>query len=93
MADEFAKGFGIFTSAGLVWMVLASWYRTPAFESTQQLIAPLTTEMGAANLLNSIGILLMDVFFWFTIIGTLTFWGAIPALRQFREALSENEAE
>ena len=40
MADEFMKGLGIFTGAGLAWLVLASWYRTPSFGSTEQLVAP-----------------------------------------------------
>ena len=40
MADEFIKGLSIFTGAGLAWMVLAGWYRTPSFESEQQLVAP-----------------------------------------------------
>ena len=44
MADEFIKGLGIFTGAGLIWMVLAGWYRTPSFESTPQLVAPLTVD-------------------------------------------------
>jgi len=40
MADEFMKGFGILTGAGLVWMVLAGWYQTPSFFMTNQLIRP-----------------------------------------------------
>ena len=28
MADEFAKGLGILTIAGLGWMVLSGWYTT-----------------------------------------------------------------
>ena len=39
MADEFMKGFGIFASAGLAWMILSGWFTTPGFETTQ-LIAP-----------------------------------------------------
>jgi len=35
MADEFAKGFGILVVAGLGWMTLAGWYRTPSFEGQQ----------------------------------------------------------
>ncbi|ERH06655.1 MAG: hypothetical protein J07HN4v3_02278 [Halonotius sp. J07HN4] len=31
MADEFMKGFGILTGAGLLWMTLAGWYQTPSF--------------------------------------------------------------
>ena len=33
MADEFIKGLALFCGAGLAWMVLAGWYRTPSFES------------------------------------------------------------
>lgn len=85
MADEFAKGMGIFMGAGLAWLVLAGWYRTPSFESTKQLVAPLTKDPATADLLNSIAIVLTDVFFWFTVLGTLTFWVLIPAVRQLRQ--------
>ena len=39
MADEFMKGFGILSIAGLAWMILSGWFNTPGFETTQ-LIAP-----------------------------------------------------
>ncbi|MFB6252289.1 MAG: hypothetical protein ABEI27_11515 [Halobellus sp.] len=88
MADEFVKGLGIFTGGGLAWMVLAGWYRTPSFESSQQLVAP--TSIGdSATMFDSLGILLMDALFWFTVIGALTFWVGIPVIRQAREALEE----
>jgi hypothetical protein len=86
MADEFIKGLGIFTGAGLAWVVLAGWYRTPSFSSTRQLIAPVTVAPGSADLLNTLAITLMDVFFWFALLGPLTFWILIPAVRQAREA-------
>ncbi|MEF8820362.1 MAG: hypothetical protein V5A31_12025 [Haloferacaceae archaeon] len=92
MADEFVKGLGILTGAGLLWMVLAGWYRTPSFESTQQLVAPLTVDTGSATLLNVVAITLMDVFFWLAILGPLTFWVLIPAGRQARKALEENRS-
>ncbi|MFA1610502.1 DUF7314 family protein [Halobellus rubicundus] len=88
MADEFVKGLGIFTSAGLAWMVLAGWYRTPSFESSQQLVAPLSLG-DSATMFDTLGVLLMDVFFWFAIIGALTFWVGIPAVRQAREAIED----
>lgn len=89
MADEFIKGLGILTGAGLLWMVLAGWYRTPSFESTKQLVAPLTVDTGSATLLNLIAITLMDVFFWLAILGPLTFWVLVPAGRQARKAIDE----
>lgn len=93
MADEFIKGLGIFTGAGLLWMVLAGWYRTPSFESTQQLVAPLTVDTGSATLLNVVAITMMDVFFWLTILGPLTFWVLIPAGRQARKTLDESRSD
>jgi len=88
MADEFIKGLGIFTGAGLAWMVLAGWYRTSSFESSQQLVEPVSLS-DSATMFDTLGVMLMDVFFWFAIIGALTFWVGIPALRQAREALEE----
>lgn len=83
MADEFMKGFGILTSAGLAWMVLAGWYQTHSFESTRQLIeAP----SEPANVFDAIGIFLTDVMLWTALLGALTFWILIPASRQAREA-------
>lgn len=92
MADEFVKGLGIFTGAALIWMVLAGWYRTPSFESTKQLVAPLTVDTGSATLLNVVAITLMDVFFWLAILGPLTFWVLLPAGRQARKAIEEQRS-
>ncbi|SDX54885.1 DUF7314 family protein [Halobellus clavatus] len=88
MADEFVKGLGIFTGGGLAWMVLAGWYRTPSFESSQQLVAPISIG-DSATMFDSLGVLLMDALFWFTVIGALTFWVGIPLIRQAREAIEE----
>ncbi|QCC48261.1 DUF7314 family protein [Halobellus limi] len=88
MADEFVKGLGIFTGAGLAWMVLAGWYRTPSFESQEQLVSPVSLS-DSATMFDTLGVLLMDMFFWFAIIGALTFWVGIPVIRQAREALEE----
>ncbi|SFR41096.1 hypothetical protein SAMN04487947_1094 [Halogeometricum rufum] len=89
MADEFIKGLGIFTAAGLGWMVLAGWYRTSSFETSRQLIEPVTS---GGTLFDSIGVLLMDGLFWFALLGALTFWVLIPVFRQTREALRERRA-
>jgi hypothetical protein len=88
MADEFIKGLGIFTGAGLAWMVLAGWYRTPSFESQQQLVAPVELSE-SATMFDSLGVLLMDMFFWFAVLGALTFWVLIPIVRQTSEAIEE----
>ena len=88
MADEFIKGLGIFTGAGLAWMVLAGWYRTPSFESQQQLVAPVELS-DSATMFDSLGVLLMDAFFWFAVLGALTFWVLIPVVRQASEVIEE----
>ena len=86
MADEFMKGLGIFTGASLAWMVLAGWYRTTSFESSRQLIA---APAEPANVFDEVGIFLNDVFFWMAILGPLTFWVLVPALRRAQEAFAE----
>ena len=75
MADEFAKGLGVFVTAGLAWLTLAGWYNTPGFEDTQ-LIAPDPTS--GLTVYDQFGLVLKDVFFWFAILGALTFWVLIP---------------
>jgi hypothetical protein len=91
MADEFIKGLAIFTGGGLAWMVLASWYRTSSFESTQQLVEPVT--VAGTDIYNSLGVALMDVAFWFTLVGALTFWVLIPAGREARKAFENRRTE
>jgi hypothetical protein len=83
MADEFIKGLGIFTGAGLAWMVLASWYQTESFGSTRQLIA---APPEPANLFDALAIGMIDVLLWFALLGALTFWVLIPAGREARKA-------
>jgi len=78
MADEFAKGFGIFTTAGLIWMVLAGWYNTPSFEGTQ-LLGP---DPSNPDMYTSLALVLKDGLFWFAILGALTFWVVIPIGRE-----------
>ena len=82
MADEFAKGLGIFTGAGLVWMVLAGWYNTPSFEGPQ-LTGPNPSDPGTYE---AIAIALKDGMFWFAVLGALTFWVIIPAARELYAA-------
>ncbi|WP_224447432.1 DUF7314 family protein [Haloprofundus salilacus] len=91
MADEFIKGLTIATAAGLGWMVLAGWYRTSSFESAAQLVEPVTVD--GPDLLNGLAIALMDVLFWFAILGTLTFWVLIPVGRELRTAYSERRSQ
>lgn len=83
MADEFAKGLGILTTAGLGWMVLAGWYNTPGFEDAQ-LLAPNPENLDAYG---QAAMMLKDGLFWFAVLGALTFWVVIPVLRQGRQAL------
>ena len=80
MADEFAKGLGILTSAGLLWMVFAGWYNTPGFEAAQ-LTGPNPENAG---LFGDVAIVLKDGLFWFAILGALTFWVLIPLGRELR---------
>ncbi|MFC7080744.1 DUF7314 family protein [Halorussus caseinilyticus] len=84
MADEFAKGLGILTGGGLIWMVLSGWYTTPGFEDTQ-LLGEIP---GDLDTYGQAAIMLREVMFWFVVIGVLTFWVVIPALDQLREASS-----
>lgn len=83
MADEFIKGLGIFTGGGLAWVVFAGWYRTASFESTRQLIAP---PPEPNTVFDTIGIFMADMLFWFTLVGALTFWVLVPALRAASES-------
>ena len=87
MSDEFAKGFGIFVTAGFIWMVLAGWYNTPAFEGQQ-----LTGANPSPETLGTFGemaVLLKDAAFWFAILGALTFWVVIPLIEEARAARTE----
>ena len=86
MADEFAKGFAILMGAGLGWMTLAGWYRTPSFGG-DQLIGHVNIE--EPGLYDQVGIFLMDALFWFAILGALTFWVLIPALEEARSAWAD----
>ena len=92
MADEFIKGLGIFTSAGLGWLVLAGWYRTPGFESTRQLVSPVSPDPASADLFNLMAIGLMEVLLWFAILGPLAFWVLLPAVQQARRAIDDRKA-
>ncbi|WP_135533289.1 MULTISPECIES: hypothetical protein [Halostella] len=85
MADEFAKGFGILTSAGLIWMVLAGWFNTPTFEAKEypQLLAP---DPANPDTYTAIALELKDGLFWFAILGALTFWVVIPVGRELYAA-------
>ena len=77
MADEFVKGFAILSGAGLLWMILAGWYRTHSFGGAQ-LTDAVPEDLSSVDLL---AVLLMETMFWFMILGTLTFWVVIPTVR------------
>jgi len=89
MADEFMKGFAIFSSAGLLWMILATWYRTPEFDGPQ-LTAPVPEDPGTYD---AIGIVLMDAMVVLMLLGPIVFWFLIPAYQQARAAYADRNAE
>ncbi|MFQ3317988.1 MAG: hypothetical protein ACI8UR_001436 [Natronomonas sp.] len=80
MADEFAKGLGILTGGGLVWLAISAWLTTESFEGTQ-LIAPPPESVGTYG---ELALLLRDVTGWFMIFGVLVFWIVIPAFRELQ---------
>lgn len=84
MADEFVKGFGTLSGAGLVWLVLAGWYRTPSFDGAQ-LTAPVPSSLGVFD---QLAVALMGVAFWATILGTVAFWIVIPLGREAYTAVT-----
>jgi len=65
MADEFAKGLGLLTGAGLIWMVLAGWYRTPSFEGAQ-LTGSIPSEL---TMYDQLAVVLLESMFWLAIFG------------------------
>lgn len=85
MADEFAKGLGLLSGAGLIWLVLAGWYRTPDFDGPQ-----LTAEIQykALSMYDLIAVQLMFAMFWLAIFGALFFWVLVPAGREVYAAAS-----
>ena len=85
MADEFAKGLGILTGSGLLWMTLAGWYNTPHFDGAQ-LSGPDPTGLGTYG---EIALTIKEAAFWFAILGALTFWVLVPAYREARDAVAE----
>lgn len=87
MADEFAKGMAVLSAAGLAWLTLAGWYRTPSFEgSGVQLVAPVE---GVNTVYGELGVAIMDVMAWFAVFGALTFWVIIPAVEELRSAYAD----
>ncbi|MFC3478680.1 DUF7314 family protein [Halobacterium litoreum] len=78
MADEFAKGLGLLTGAGLIWMVLAGWYRTPSF-SGAQLYGAIPDNL---TMYDQIAVLLLESMFWLAIFGAILFWVGVPLGRE-----------
>ena len=88
MADEFAKGLGILTGAGLAWMVLAGWYNTPSFEEAQLTGANPTNP----DMYTSAALVLKEALFWFAISGAIFFWVVLPAIQAGRQAYANRRA-
>lgn len=88
MADEFIKGLGVLTGAGMVWFSIAAWFNTPSFEG-QQLIAP-NPDPATLSTYGQLLLTVKDAMFWFAILGAVTFWIVLPALRVGREYLAES---
>jgi hypothetical protein len=87
MADEFMKGFVIFVTASLGWLVVAGWYKTPAFKGPQLL----GTYPENPDVFSQIAIIVGEGLFYFAIFGALAFWILVPAINQAREAYAERE--
>jgi hypothetical protein len=85
MADEFIKGFGIFVTSMLGWLIIAATFNTPSFEGTQ-LTAP---NPSTNDVYIQIALILKDALFWVGVLGALTFWVVIPAIEEARRALAE----
>ncbi|QGN08183.1 hypothetical protein Hrd1104_04600 [Halorhabdus sp. CBA1104] len=85
MADEFMKGFAIFVTASLGWLVIAGWYKTPAFEGPQLL----GTYPESPDVFSQIAIIAGEGMFYFAIFGTLAFWVLVPAINEAREAYND----
>lgn len=83
MADEFAKGLGIATTAGLGWMVLSGWFTTPGFEEAQ-LVGEVSIEN--PDVYAQLALVAREALFWFAILGILVFWVLIPGIREIRRA-------
>lgn len=81
MADEFIKGLGILTGAGLGWMIISSWLTTDGFDGTQLIGTP-PADPGTYE---AAALVLRDVLGVFAILGMLVFWVAIPAINKHRE--------
>jgi hypothetical protein len=86
MADEFMKGLALFTTGATGWFVFAGWYRTPEYYALVQLINPAPEPQ---NVYDAIGIFASDFFLWLAILGALTFWVVVPALREYKRARGE----
>jgi hypothetical protein len=88
MADEFAKGLGILTGGGMIWIAISTWLTTESFAGTQ-LVAPPPEDPGTyAQLL----LTLRDVTAWFMIFGVVAFWILIPAFQELQAYLEGEES-
>ncbi len=87
MADEFIKGLGLTSVGGLVWLSISAWFNTEGFAGTQLVAAP-PDDIGLyVNVLLTI----REIALWTAILGALTFWIVIPALREGRRAYEQRQ--
>ncbi|MUW15502.1 hypothetical protein GJ633_13340 [Halorubrum sp. CBA1125] len=86
MADEFIKGFALFSIGALGWFTFGGWYRTPSYYEIVQLVNP---PEGVNTAYGEIGVLAGEASFWLMIVGALTFWVIVPASRELRDALND----
>ncbi|AAG19093.1 MULTISPECIES: hypothetical protein [Halobacterium] len=86
MADEFIKGLGMLTGGGLVWMIMAGWYRTPEF-GHGQLISEVPSNL---TMYDQMAVVLLEGAFWVAIIGALFFWIGLPLGREAYATYASN---
>lgn len=89
MADEFIKGLGMVASGGLIWLSISAWFTTAGFGGTQLIAAPPED----AGLYVNVLLTVRGIALWTMILGALTFWIVIPAVREGRRAYEQRQQD